>query len=304
MLEPGRALGPVSRRRSRCSRFVNARARTHPRPSYPRTLAIAIALYSYWALAGMAVFGRDAWTRSRARASRSPFGLPLPDRAVRRTRRRGSSSAGRSRASPASDRTSAGTLRLRRGDARLDELRRLQPDRRRGRTCLGGRAREARRRLGSGLARARRDHIVNIAGLPRVRGGRRPHVPLRRPPPRLERSRTLAAPLAADFVLPRSSPSPSPISLPTTFRWFVSYGQFVIPNLLSDPFGRGWDLFGTVDFVPNVASVLAGDDLVRRRSSRSPWGHVAGLAVAHDRAVDSVRGPAPWHSAPSTRCSR
>ncbi|MET0938546.1 MAG: hypothetical protein ABWY51_04920, partial [Gaiellaceae bacterium] len=35
----------------------------HPRPSYPRTLGIAIALYSYWALAGMAVYGRDAWTR-------------------------------------------------------------------------------------------------------------------------------------------------------------------------------------------------------------------------------------------------
>ena len=35
----------------------------HPRPSYPRTLGVAIALYSYWALAGMAVFGRDAWTK-------------------------------------------------------------------------------------------------------------------------------------------------------------------------------------------------------------------------------------------------
>src|SRR5262249_32449435 len=33
------------------------------RPAYPRTLAIAIALYSYWALAGMAVYGREAWTR-------------------------------------------------------------------------------------------------------------------------------------------------------------------------------------------------------------------------------------------------
>src|SRR4249920_1998297 len=35
----------------------------NPRPAYPRTLAIAIALYSYWALAGMAVYGREAWTR-------------------------------------------------------------------------------------------------------------------------------------------------------------------------------------------------------------------------------------------------
>jgi hypothetical protein len=35
----------------------------HPRPAYPRTLGVAIALYSYWALAGMAVYGRDPWTR-------------------------------------------------------------------------------------------------------------------------------------------------------------------------------------------------------------------------------------------------
>ena len=35
----------------------------HPRPAYPRTLGIAVALYTYWALAGMAVYGRDAWTR-------------------------------------------------------------------------------------------------------------------------------------------------------------------------------------------------------------------------------------------------
>jgi hypothetical protein len=36
----------------------------YSRPSYPRTLAIATALYTYWAVAGMALFGRDAWTRS------------------------------------------------------------------------------------------------------------------------------------------------------------------------------------------------------------------------------------------------
>ena len=39
------------------------------------------------------------------------------------------------------------------------------------------------------------------------------------------------------------------------FSLFVTYGQFIVP-LASDPFGRGWDLFGTVDFVPNLA-VLA-----------------------------------------------
>ena len=54
--------------------------------------------------------------------------------------------------------------------------------------------------------------------------------------------------------------------------------------LISDPFGRGWDIFGTVDFAPNLSIV----------SYRTVWyvqvaalviGHVAGLAIAHDRAV-------------------
>ena len=67
------------------------------------------------------------------------------------------------------------------------------------------------------------------------------------------------------------------------FTLFVTQGQFAIP-LLSDPLGKGWDLFGTADFVPNLAAV----------SPNTTWyvqvtalvaGHVAGLAVAHDRAV-------------------
>jgi hypothetical protein len=60
-------------------------------------------------------------------------------------------------------------------------------------------------------------------------------------------------------------------------------GQYAIP-LLSDPLGRGWDLFGTADVVPDLTVV----------SPNTTWyiqvvalvtGHVAGLAIAHDRAV-------------------
>jgi hypothetical protein len=35
----------------------------HPRPDEPRVLGVAAALYTYWALAGMAVYGREPWTR-------------------------------------------------------------------------------------------------------------------------------------------------------------------------------------------------------------------------------------------------
>lgn len=54
--------------------------------------------------------------------------------------------------------------------------------------------------------------------------------------------------------------------------------------LISDPFARGWDLFGTVDraidfralSTTTVAYVQAGAIVV---------GHVVGVVVAHDRVV-------------------
>jgi hypothetical protein len=82
------------------------------------------------------------------------------------------------------------------------------------------------------------------------------------------------------------------------FTLFAIQGQFIF-TLVSDPFGRGWDLFGTVDFAPNLAPF----------SFRTVWyvqvatlvlGHTAGLAIAHDRAValferrgDALRSQCP-----------
>ena len=67
----GREARPVLEWTGRCGRYPAAARSSRsslsssriPRPAYPRTLGIAVALYSYWALAGMAVYGRDAWTR-------------------------------------------------------------------------------------------------------------------------------------------------------------------------------------------------------------------------------------------------
>jgi (2Fe-2S) ferredoxin len=68
----------------------------------------------------------------------------------------------------------------------------------------------------------------------------------------------------------------------------VNQGQFAI-SLASDPFGKGWDLFGTSDFQPSLFN-----------SPNAVWytqvavlivGHVMGLTLAHDRAV------AVWGSA-------
>ena len=64
-------------------------------------------------------------------------------------------------------------------------------------------------------------------------------------------------------------------------------GQYVVP-LLSDPFGRGWDLFGTADVHPNIA-VLTPNTIWYVQATSLVLGHVAGLVVAHDRAVAIFR---------------
>jgi hypothetical protein len=67
------------------------------------------------------------------------------------------------------------------------------------------------------------------------------------------------------------------------FSLFVIQGQFMIP-LLSDPLGRGWNLFGTAGFEPNL-TVLSPEMVWYVQVGGLVIGHVAGLTVAHDRAV-------------------
>ena len=89
-------------------------------------------------------------------------------------------------------------------------------------------------------------------------------------------------PLVPEFVL-----SLVPIALVYAvahyFSLFVIQGQFVIP-LLSDPLGKGWDLFGTAGFRPDIA-VLGPNTIWYVQAASLVLGHVAGLVVAHDRAV-------------------
>ena len=107
--------GPFSSGSGRWGRYPAAAALfsfvalelANPRPAYPRTLAIATALYSYWALAGMAVYGREAWTRGgegfavafELLSRIAPFAVRDGARrralAVHRARRRRARSAGR-----------------------------------------------------------------------------------------------------------------------------------------------------------------------------------------------------------------
>jgi hypothetical protein len=60
-------------------------------------------------------------------------------------------------------------------------------------------------------------------------------------------------------------------------------GQALIP-LASDPFGRGWDLFGSADHGVDLSPISANHVWYVQVISLVA-GHVAGLALAHDRAV-------------------
>lgn len=67
------------------------------------------------------------------------------------------------------------------------------------------------------------------------------------------------------------------------FSLFVLEGQAIIA-LASDPFGFGWDLFGTagrgIDF-----GLLSPDTIAYIQAGAIVVGHVAGVIVAHDRAL-------------------
>jgi hypothetical protein len=73
------------------------------------------------------------------------------------------------------------------------------------------------------------------------------------------------------------------------FSLLINQGQFAIP-LASDPFGRGWDLFGTADFAPNLTA-LTPNMIWYTQVAVLVTGHVLGLVLAHDRAVALFASP-------------
>ena len=93
--------------------------------------------------------------------------------------------------------------------------------------------------------------------------------------------------LVPDFVLPLV-PIAAAYLMAHYFTSFLITGQFIIP-LVSDPFGRGWDLFGTGDFAPNLA-IVSPETVWYAQVAALVVGHVAGLAIAHDRAVAVFKG--------------
>jgi hypothetical protein len=71
------------------------------------------------------------------------------------------------------------------------------------------------------------------------------------------------------------------------FTFLIFEGQ-AISYLASDPFGQGWNLFGTVDNGINY-TVFPQEDTWYVQVAVVVIGHVAALALAHDRALSMYR---------------
>jgi hypothetical protein len=251
---------------------------THPSPAAPRTLAVAISFYTYWALAGMALYGREEWSR-HGEGFAVAFGLlgrlapfAVKDGAVV-VRWPLTGLAG-------PDRTPGALLFLAVliGSTSFDGFSRT--------TFWQDLVADVRGRYVDESVRVLdlATTGVNLAGLTAlVLAVVVTYLAA------VESARLLVhAPrsLVPDFVLPL---------VPIAFAYIVAHyfsliliqGQFII-TLASDPFGRGWDLFGTASFAPNL-TVVSPETVWYAQVIALTIGHVAGLAIAHDRAVSLFR---------------
>lgn len=93
----------------------------------------------------------------------------------------------------------------------------------------------------------------------------------------------LEAELARAFV-PALVPVVVAYSVAHYFSFLVLEGQAVYA-LASDPFGMGWDLFGTVEYRVNYTWVSTSA-IAWTQTAAIAAGHALGVAVAHDRALE------------------
>jgi hypothetical protein len=105
----------------------------------------------------------------------------------------------------------------------------------------------------------------------------------------LSRRRSGAAGDHADLYLGSLIPIAAAYAVSHYFTLLLVQGQFAIA-LASDPLGRGWDLFGTSDFQPNIAP-FAPNTVWYIQVAALVGGHVLGLALAHDRALSVTSSP-------------
>jgi hypothetical protein len=242
-------------------------------PSRPRTIGAAILVYTWVTWLGMAAFGREKWT-ARGEGFAVYFGLlarlaPLTVRGGRLVARWPLSGLAEGDTTPGTLLFVAvmlgtvgfdGFSRTSWWQTRIFHLRLDHPE-----------------TAGDRLA-----FLVNLAGMLAMVG--------------FVAVTFLAAVTLAERVARRPlAPWLLPSLVPIAFAYVVAHyfsllvlqGQYVAP-LASDPFGWGWDLFGTRGVRPDLR-LLAPRTVWYVQVGALVIGHVAGLVVAHDRAVALAR---------------
>jgi hypothetical protein len=105
--------------------------------------------------------------------------------------------------------------------------------------------------------------------------------------------RSIGAGYSAEDLARRFAHTLLPISIGYVFAHYFSLlvftGQLLIP-LASDPLGTGSNLFGTANFQENFA-IVSGNVIWYVQVAALLIGHVAGLTLAHDRALTLYRDP-------------
>lgn len=243
-------------------------------PSNPRTLALATALYTYVALFGMAAFGRETWVRNGEAfavlfsffAMISPWGVQ--DGRLRiRVPFAALSTRDSTPGTVAFLAVMLGTVGFD-GFSRTTMWQKLD-------ARVEGPYIVSNPRLGELLVTG--VHLLGlVAATVLVAAAFLAACAVARDMVHTERS------LTDDFVL-TLVPIAFVYEVAHYFSLFLIQGQFTIP-LFSDPLGRGWDLIGTADYVPNLAP-LTPNEVWYVQVGALIGGHVAGLALAHDRAV-------------------
>jgi hypothetical protein len=233
-------------------------------PSDPRMLALAIAIYSWVTWVGMAAFGRELWLRA-GEAFTVYFGLI--SRLSILTLRDGRAALRAPLHNVARNRERAGTVvfvAVMLGSVAFDGFSRTSywQDRLfRIETDVGAIAFNL---LGLVFAVA----IVAVAYVAAVEVARR----IGRERARLEQAFIGSLiPIAIAYVVAHYA------------TLLLVQGQLAIP-LASDPFGHGWDLFGTLDYRVNVQP-LSADQTWYLQAGALVLGHVLGLVIAHDKAL-------------------
>ena len=96
----------------------------------------------------------------------------------------------------------------------------------------------------------------------------------------------------ADELGPSFIHSLVPIALGYAIAHYFSFllvetNRFI--GQISDPLGRGWDIFGTIGWVDNL-NILSPGAIAYVQAGAIVGGHMAGVFLAHDRAVALFQG--------------